>query len=100
MTTLHEIYYISSSSDGIFLGCLNESGRHSIYLQSAETDKAYDLIYSPRPNCPCQSYCNTVVGYEQLPRCTSLDGTPDAQSYRFVERQLSGGHTKCGPNNC
>jgi hypothetical protein len=65
-------------------GCLNESGRQSVYFQTATTDKSYYLIYSPSTDCPCQSYAQFIVGEVQLPACVKLDG-PAAQSYRFVE---------------
>jgi hypothetical protein len=81
-------------------GCLNESGRHSIYFQKASTDKSYNLVFSPSPNCPCQSYCqNDIVGSQYLPACVSLAGKPSAESFRFIEDGL-GQARGCSANNC
>lgn len=80
-------------------GCLNESGRHSIYFQDGTDDNGYNLVYSPSQNCPCQSYCypSIAAGGNGLPKCVSLDGTPSAESYRFVGTGFSSG---CDANNC
>jgi hypothetical protein len=75
-------------------GCLNENGRHSIYFQKASTDNIYNLVFSPSPNCPCQNHCETaIVGLKYLPRCESLDGKPNAESFRFIQG-------RCDADNC
>jgi hypothetical protein len=78
-------------------GCLNESGRNSIYFQSG-SNKAATLIISPSANCPCQNGCIYGVGAEDgsAAYCLNIDGTSNGPSgsFRFIS------DNGCPPNNC
>lgn len=91
-------------------GCLNESGRQSIYFQSAsEFAKEASLVFSPSPDCPCQTGCIPYItdvdstGGDKKARsaedahCYNLNTynkyAVEAQSFRFIKQGCSG-------NNC
>lgn len=38
-------------------GCLNEVNRLSVHVKSNGPDPLVGLVYSPTPDCPCQSEC-------------------------------------------
>ncbi|KAF1821988.1 uncharacterized protein K489DRAFT_370879 [Dissoconium aciculare CBS 342.82] len=76
-------------------GCLNESGRRSIYFQGGFNDSDVMLVESPGQNCPCQSHCDPINlnAHASNPFCLAIDLTA-YQSVRFV------GGTRCSANNC
>jgi hypothetical protein len=82
-------------------GCLNESGRNSIYFQSGSNQSGV-LIISPSPDCPCQNGCIYGVGAGEgdAAYCQNIDGTSNGPSgsFRFIS-MLSAGN-KCPPDNC
>ncbi|WPG97949.1 Hypothetical protein R9X50_00073200 [Acrodontium crateriforme] len=89
---------ISVSTDNP--GCLNESGRNSIKFHDDNIQEV-NLVFSPTPNCPCQTECINVVACGEgvcggKVSCMDLAGHHPAESFRFV----GGGSTSCSANNC
>lgn len=76
-------------------GCLNESGRQSIYFQAGFDDADVYLVESSAANCPCQDNCDYIAldTYNSDPFCYSIDLTA-WNSYRFETG------TECPANNC
>lgn len=78
-------------------GCLNESGRNSIYFQSGFDNYPYNIIMSKDQNCPCQSSClGTQENGSNTPYCLVIPDGSAFNSFRFV-RDTGG---SCPANNC
>ena len=77
-------------------GCLNESGRNSIYMQDGSDVNDYVLVISPSPDCPCQNGCIETDNLFLVSTCVGLANTSNGPSgsFRFV------GASNCPANNC
>jgi hypothetical protein len=81
-------------------GCLNESGRRSIYFQAGFNDADVALVESADANCPCQTHCELVGLNEHNSNAFCL--TVDLSAYnsmRFIGGPNNAGAT-CPADNC
>lgn len=75
-------------------GCLNESGRHSIYFQSG-TESGKSLVVSTKADYNCQKTCigGIATGKAYCYNLNTFPNAANAPSYRFVSNT-------CDNNNC
>ena len=79
-------------------GCLNESGRRSIYFQAAFDNSDKLLIESADQNCPCQTHCDLIPinTHGGSAFCYPIDLTA-YNSLRFI---AAANNPYCPANNC